>query len=128
MDTITAQAIRERLAKLSQEVAGLAKEASVLEHSIAISRRKNAHLAKDVQELRRRREEQATALNKEENRIFALARELSENEDKVNQMEVELEELNKTKTILETEIKTRGESVKEYELILGLYEGCATYW
>lgn len=128
MEYVGAHSFREKLSKIQGELSFLSKNTSVLDQTITISRRKNALLSKDVQDLRRRKEEQSAVINREENKIFSLAREVSANEDRVNQMEVELEELTTAKNQIEKEIEIREEGVKEYELILGLYEGCAVYW
>ncbi|KAI5171179.1 hypothetical protein NEFER03_0581 [Nematocida sp. LUAm3] len=128
MDFVPVQSLRERIAKNLHEITVLEKNASTLEHSIVINRRKNTLLTKDVQELRKRREEQLTAMNKEENRIFSLARALSESEDRITQIELELEETLKVKQVLETEIAKRAERIEEPDLLLGLYEGCAMLW
>lgn len=127
LDLVPPHAFRERLANLRLDSLALTKEASGMEHSISISRRKNALLEKDVQELKRRKEEQAAILHREENKMFALAREVAESEEKVNQMETELENLIKIRLKLENEAEIRKESIKEYDLILGLYEGCMGY-
>lgn len=124
MDLPGAHAIREKLSSLAQEIETLGKSGSTLEQSINISRRKNALLLKDVQELKRRKEDQTNLLNREENKMFSNARELSEIEDKINQMEVELAEMQTQKKYLQDEINSRTENIKESELILGLYEGC----
>ncbi|KAI5190855.1 hypothetical protein NEMIN01_1257 [Nematocida minor] len=124
MNLLGAHAIREKLSKLAHEVELLSKNGSVLEQSINISRRKNALLSKDVQELKRRKEDQTTLLNREENKMFTNARELSATEEKINQMEVELAEMQIQKAKLQEEINSRTETIKENELILGLYEGC----
>jgi len=123
MEGITAQSIREKLTKLHSEIDTLAKDTAKLESTIIISRRKNNMLAKDVQELKRRREEQTAVLAKEENKVYVLARELSEHEDKISEIEAELQEVQSINRRIEEEIQTRRETVKEYELVLGLHEG-----
>lgn len=125
MELIGAQEFRDRAARMAAGVLQVAREVAALEHTISISKRKNNLLAKDVHELRRRREEQESVLNKEENKVYTLARELSVAEDQVLQMEVELAEVQALNSKIEEEIRTRTESIKEHELILELYGGCS---
>lgn len=122
------QTIKEKISKLLQNLQKYAKEASILEQSIVIAKRKNGLLQKDVNELRRRREEQSTHLNKEENRIFSLAKELAQVEDRISQMEVDLESAKQTREKLISELDKQTEGLKEHELLLGLYEGCFCLW
>ncbi|KAI5160422.1 hypothetical protein NEAUS03_1125 [Nematocida ausubeli] len=124
MDLLAPHAIRESLSKLANEIENLSKNGSALEQSIAMNRRKNGLLSKDVQELKRRTDDQTNLLNREENKIFKHARELAEIEDEINQIEVELVEMTAEKTNLQNELNSRIETVKEGELLLGLYEGC----
>ncbi|KAH9385905.1 uncharacterized protein NEMAJ01_0801 [Nematocida major] len=121
---MSTHAFREALSALESEIETLSKNASTLEASIGMSRRKNALLAKGVSELKRRKEEQTGLLNREENKIFSSARELSEVEEKVNQMEVELASVHALRASLQEEVGLRSEKIDENELILGLYEGC----
>lgn len=124
MNLLSTQTIRETLSRLAQEIESLSKNSSGLEQCIGMSRRKNALLLKDVQELRRRKEDQTNLLNREENKIYSHARTLSETEDQINQMEVELSDMQTQKAKLQEEVNSRIETIKESELILGLYEGC----
>ncbi|EHY65549.1 uncharacterized protein NESG_01997 [Nematocida ausubeli] len=124
MELLGPNAIRESLSKLANEIENLSKNGSALEQSIAMNRRKNGLLSKDVQELKRRTDDQTNLLNREENKIFKNARELAEIEDEINQIEVELVEMTAEKTNLQNELNSRIETIKEGELLLGLYEGC----
>ncbi|KAI5138182.1 hypothetical protein NEAUS04_2268 [Nematocida ausubeli] len=124
MELLGPNVIRESLSKLANEIENLSKNGSALEQSIAMNRRKNGLLSKDVQELKRRTDDQTNLLNREENKIFKNARELAEIEDEINQIEVELVEMTAEKTNLQNELNSRIETIKEGELLLGLYEGC----
>ncbi|KAI5189044.1 hypothetical protein NECID01_0399 [Nematocida sp. AWRm77] len=124
MELVGAQEFRERLSKITAGIETVGRDVSTLEHTISISKRKKGMLSKDVSDLRRRREEQESALNKEENKIYALARQLSSIEDQILQMEVELAEVQALNAKIEEEIQSRTECVKEHELVLELYKGC----